>query len=107
LAFESNFCCGVLGRGDEFLLVNVASPLDDATAKIASEKGFYYCGCLGVVRGEMGAVCASGLDVDRMRIMLRASARFAVLVWERPGRQSKSDDLAWLDALFLLPDKRG
>jgi hypothetical protein len=107
LACESDFCCGVLGRGDEFLLVDVASPLDDVTAKIASEKGFFYCGCLGVVRGEMGAMCASCLDVDCMRIMLRASARFAVLVWEWQGPQSKGDDVVWLDALFRLSDKRG
>jgi hypothetical protein len=103
MAFESEFCCGVLGRGQEFLLVDLNGPIQDFM-EAAREKNYAYCGVLGVERGEAGVRCEPGADAAFT--MLHASLAFAKLAAARLMPTPKGDGVEWLDALYRLPDTR-
>jgi len=104
VAFESDFCCSVFGGDSGYVLIDLSGPLD--AMYDAKDRGWTHVGTLGIIGGEYRASVASGLDVAAMRTLLRASAKFAVLAWERLRPQLKGDEVAFLESLFALEDKR-
>jgi hypothetical protein len=103
LAFDSEICMGVLGRGGDFVLVRLA-PIDEEATAAALAKGFVYCGVLGVKDGQ--AKCEP--HPDAVYTMMLAGLEFARLVAERlrPEAQPKGDGVAWIASLYQLPDTR-
>lgn len=51
LVFESEISVAVLGRGAEFVLIRLNGEIDEDATVRAAEKGYRYCGCLGVKDG--------------------------------------------------------
>jgi hypothetical protein len=104
LAFDSEFSVAVMGNAGEFILIQLGEPLDDNVTRKAIERGFRYCGCLGIKDGVPGAKCES--DPDAIYTCLLASLAFARMVCERLKPPSKGDGVEWLTRLFALSDTR-
>jgi len=104
MVYESEFCCAVLGRGEEFLLIDLSLPIEDAS-DAARANGLVYVGCLAVKDGKAGVRCEPGTAA--VFTMLCASMAFAQLVADRLRPEPQGDAAAWLDALYSLPDTRG
>jgi hypothetical protein len=104
LVFDSEISVAVLGRGAEFVLIRLNGEIDDATTVRAIERGFRYCGCLGVKDGVPGVRCEP--DADALFTMCFAGLEFAVMVAERLKQKAKGEGVEWLTALFALEDPR-
>ena len=104
LAFDSEISVAVLGNAGEFVLIPLGGPLDDNVTRAAMERGFRYCGCLGIKEGIPGAKCEP--DPDSVFTCLMASLAFARLVCDRLKPPPKGDGVEWLTRLFALPDTR-
>jgi hypothetical protein len=102
LVFDSETAVGVLGRGADFVLINLTGgELDQAAIDEALSRGLEYCGVLAVSRnGQAGAKCAS---LDTLETLVLAAAAFGAQVAERLRPQPKSDGdaVAWLTRLFV------
>ncbi len=104
LVVDSEMSTAVLGRGSEFILVDLSGETD-AAMEAARARGFSYCGCLAVVNGQ--ATAQPEPDADAMLTMLYAGLAFAHLVADRlTPPQPKSDSVEWLTRLYALPDTR-
>lgn len=103
LTWDSEVSVAVLGRGGDFVLVNLADPIEDAS-KEAQVKGFHFCGVLAVKSGEPIAKCES--DMDSVYTMMHAGLEFARLVADRLKQQQAGDAVAWLGRLYTLEDPR-
>jgi hypothetical protein len=95
---------GVLGRGEDFLLVNLNDvPLPESVAADARSRNLFYCGALLVTDGVVSAETVS--DPDAAVPMLHAALALAKQV------AGKADDggagwVSWLQNLWELPDTR-
>lgn len=107
LAFSSEFCCAVVGRGSEYVLVPMtgAAEIEEAVCDEWVRRGFAYCGVLGVIQGRAVVKCA---DHQSIATVMAASHEFARLVGERIRRQqiTSGDWLSWICTLWSLPDTR-
>lgn len=104
LVADSEMSAAVLGKGREFLLVDLSGETD-AAMEAARARGFSYCGCLAVVNGQ--ATARPEPDADSTLTMLYAALAFAHLVGDRlMPPQPKSDSVEWLTRLYALPDTR-
>ena len=92
LVWNSDFAVGVLGSGEQFVLIPLkggdASTVD-ALKQDAFGKGYGYCGVLAVVDGEAQAKCEP--DLSAVYTMMYAGLAFAHLVTDRI-RQNRADD---------------
>jgi hypothetical protein len=104
LAFDSEFSVAVMGNAGEFILIQLGEPLDDNVTRKAIERGFRYCGCLGVKDGVPGVRCEP--DADAVFTMLFAGLEFAVMVAARLRQKPKGDGVEFLERLFALQDTR-
>ena len=104
LVSVSTYSAVVLGKAGEFVLIPLGNGIDENLTREAREKGFYYCGSMGVVNGQARA--ESEQNPDAMLTMLRASFAFAELAadWLRP--KPEGDGVAWLESLYRLEDPR-
>ena len=86
------------------MLVPLGSDLKADAAEMAHRLGWCYVSCLAVVDGQAGAKCEP--HPDAAYTMLHAALAFAQQVAARL-RAKHDDRVAWLDALYRLPDTRG
>ena len=105
-AFNSQFCCAVLGKGDDFMLIQLNAPDDviDAECENAARLSYCYCGIMAVIDGQPRAKCA---DAAGIITMVHASTAFARLVAARMKPKRPSSD--WPDfmaRLWSLEDPR-
>jgi hypothetical protein len=106
LAFESEFCVAVLGRGSEYLLISTTEPIDEDLCEQAALRGFCYSGIFGVIRGQIRAKCQ---DAESIPTMMAAAGEFAQLVADRlkaKRNASGGDFEGWAWRLWELPDTR-
>ncbi len=100
LVWNGEHSAVVLGRGKDFTLVFLDSPIDGAVTAEAADRGFAYCGILTVVAGRVAAECRPHMDA--LYTMMHASLAFAQQVAGRL-RHGRED---WLEQLWKLPDTR-
>jgi hypothetical protein len=109
LIIESKICAGVLGRGEDFILIrlNDGEPLDQALVEDVVARGYRYVGVLGLKDGRP-LVQLAPENPEAVYTM-----SFAALAWVhsiaehlRPQPQPQGDGVAWLEALHQLPDTR-
>ena len=102
----------VIGRGGEFLLLNLDGCIGDDVRTLANEKGFTLCGVIGITGGVVGAECDP--HPDSLRIMVNAGIALAGAIAGQRARAlagvrdegSKGDSLSWLNSLHALSDTR-
>ena len=105
LVWESEISAGVLGNANgQFILFWFDDTLDRTAMAAAVDRGFGYCGALGVVDGR--AVVEPGPQSEASRALSFASLEFARTVAEHLRPERKGDSAEWLEALFRLPDPR-
>jgi hypothetical protein len=104
LVMEGEISVAVLGKGAEFVLIELQGDIDEAATSQAREKGYAYCGVLGVKDGTAGAKCEP--NPDAVYTMMHAGLAFAQLVADRLKQKPKGDGAEWLAALFALDDPR-
>ena len=113
LASESAICAGVLGRGDEFVLIRIDEdyPGKQEDIECALSRGLSYCGALGWSRdGKMSAALES--DPDTLLPMRLAAFAFAALIQQIGSGAASApevdhgDSTEWLERLHALPDTR-
>ena len=102
IVWDGEVAAAVLGKGEDFALLFLNGPLDDATTKNALDRGFSYCGVLGIIDGRCAVKCEP--RPDAALTMMHAALAFAQQVAEllRP----RGDSVEWLDALYCLLDTR-
>jgi hypothetical protein len=108
LIFESQISVGVLGKGEDFVLIPLrgdGTPFDEAEVDAARDRGLEYCGVLGLKDGVPGAKCEP--NPDCIYTMMHAGLAFAQLVADKLRPKPKGDAVDWLTRLFELPDTRG
>ena len=103
LVLDSEKAVCVLGNGSAFMLVELDREVESAK-EAAIERGFEYCGVMCVVRGQAVAQCEPRPDC--WLTMMHAALAFTQLVADRLRPHPKGDALAWLEALYRLPDTR-
>ena len=96
IAHDCDRSVAVLGKGEDFVLVPLDGPLDAALTKRAEERGFCFCGVMGLEDGLPVAKCEPGPDTAVT--MMHAALVFA--------QQVKGPDVDWLERLWQLPDPR-
>ena len=105
LVSNSKISVGVMGKADgEFILFQLDKPLDLTAFADATERGFGYCGTLGVVDGR--AVVEPASQPEAARALLLALLEFARTVAEHLRPALKGDAATWLESLYQLPDTR-
>ncbi len=105
LVLDSKVSAGVLGNANgEFILFWLDEALDKTAMTAATDRGFGYCGTLGVVDGR--AVVEPATQPKAARALLLASLEFARTVAEHLHPALKGDAAAWLESLYQLPDTR-
>ncbi len=103
MVFDGECPAAVLGRGEEFILIFLDGPINDAATAEAAAKGFAYCGVMAVSNGQ----CCAKFDPtnpEGLDVMMRAAWDFAERVAGKIKRQRSSTD--WLERLWNLPDTR-
>ena len=95
---------GVLGKGSDFTLIDLLAKMDDKAVAEALDKGWTYCGVVGMKDGIPGAKCDP--HPDSLFTMTLAGLAFVRLVADRIRPVSKGDSEAWLESLYQLPDTR-
>ena len=101
LVFESEISAAVLGKGDEFVLVNLAH-YDQAVPDAARARGYHFCGVVGLMNGRLSLEIASP-DPESVRLMAFALREFTDMC----AANSKPDAFAdWMTKLHELPDTR-
>jgi len=106
LISESQIAYSVLGRGEEFILVNLAEDIEYAKAE-AVAKHYAWCGTLTVSNGRLCcALCDSSKNPGALYTMMFAGLKFAHMVADRLVDQAKGDSVEWLQKLHRLPDTR-
>jgi hypothetical protein len=98
----------VVGAGSDFELIPLVPIDSDKTdAEVvadAQQRGFVFCGVLGLLRdGSAAAKCA---DIDSIPTMIRAAERFAEEAAQRLMCRAAGDSAAWLERLYQLQDPR-
>jgi hypothetical protein len=104
LVVESEISVAVMGRDEDFVLIRLQGEIGEDLTSQGREKGYAYCGVLGVKGGQAGAKCAP--NPDAVYTMMRAALGFAQLFADRLKQKSQGDAVGWLTALFGLPDTR-
>jgi len=104
LVFGGEISVAVLGRGADFVLIELQGEIDEDATDAAREKGYTYCGVLGVKDGQAGAKCEP--HPDCIYTMMLAGLAFAQLVADKLRAKPKGDGVEWLTALFALEDPR-
>jgi len=104
LAFESEISYVVMGRGSECALVRLGHGDAVESAAQARERGYRYCGVLGVRSGVPVAKCEP--NPDAVFCCFAAFLEFARLVCDRIRPMPKDDSVAFLTRLYALPDTR-
>ena len=106
LVFESEICVGVLGKaGGDFILVPLKDgPVDGTVTDAAIERGYRYCGVLGIVNGVPGAKCEP--DPDSILCCLLASLAFARMVCDRIKPAAKGDFDEFMARMWALEAPR-
>jgi hypothetical protein len=102
MAFDSELCAAVLGKGPEFMLIFLDLPLDGSVTAMAHEKGYAYCGILAVINGEAMVECEP--NPAAVFTVLKASLKFAQKVADKLWAKNRDTD--WLERLYALPDTR-
>jgi hypothetical protein len=106
LVFESEMAAGVLGRGEDFILVHLNDkPLDAAVLAEATAKGFAWCGVLGLLNGKP-EVQLSPENPEAARTMCFAGLAFAHIIADHMRPQNPGDAVDWLTRLHALRDAR-
>ena len=108
----SKVLAGVLGNGDEFLLVRLDKdyPSRQADIDCAIARGLFYCGVLSWDGSKMAAALEP--DPDTLKPMRLATEGFGVLCGRIEAQESEAaknaqgDSLAWLERLQGLTDPR-
>lgn len=104
---ESELAVGVLGNGEDFVLVHLNdAPLDASVLAQATAKGFAWCGVMGIRHGKP-EVRISPDNAEAVYTMCFAGLAYAHLVAEHFKPQPKTDAVEWLTRLHALPDTRG
>ena len=110
LVCESTICAGVLGRGDEYLLVRLDADfyVRQYAVQKAIERGLFYCGAFGWANGRMRVALES--DPDTLKPMRLAVFAFAAMVGApaptAAPEANYGDTAGWLERLYSLPDTR-
>ena len=106
LALESEVSFTVLGKGEEFVLID-NSATDEAAhlIAIARSQGYGYTGVFGLKDGVPHLVCdpapAAALT------MAHAGLVFCRAVGDRLRHATKGDSVTWLRQMYALQDSRG
>ncbi len=104
LVWDSKISAGVLGNANgEFILFWLDKSFDKTAMTAATDRGFGYCGALGVLDGR--AVAEPGPQPEGARALLFAGLEFARTVAEHL-RPEKGDAMEWLESLYRLADSR-
>ncbi len=103
LECEVSFTC--LGKGNEFVLIDNSAPSDAYQLAIAREKGFCYCGVLGLNDGVPRV--ESEADAESRFTMLQAGLTFCRIMADKLRHPEHGDSVQWLRQLHALPDARG
>jgi hypothetical protein len=104
LSRDSEISVAVLGKAKEFVLIRIDGPIDEAARATAVERGFAYCGVMGVKDGQAGVICEPFSDAAYT--MMHAAIAFGAQVAERLREKPKGDSVEWLERLWQLPDPR-
>ena len=75
LVSTAEYSVAVMGRAGQFLLVDLAGPIDEAR-EVAAQLGYRFCGTLAV-RGGVPSAAVQPQDPDALYTLLLASLRFA------------------------------
>lgn len=109
LVCESTICAGVLGRGEEWVLIRLDADFEvkQEAVQDAVARGLFYCGTFGWGNGKMRAALEP--DPDTLKPMRLAVFAFAAMVSAPAPAAPEADygDTAdWLERLHSLPDTR-
>jgi hypothetical protein len=100
----SEVCAAVMGRGADFLLIDLYGDIEPGRAE-AARRGFVYCGLLAIKDGTPSARCEPSPDC--VPPMLAAAVVFAQIHADELGPKPSDDSEAWCFRLFALEDPRG
>jgi hypothetical protein len=107
LAETATDAVAVLGKGGEFVLVDLCTPgqpMPPAVLVDATRRGFHYCGILGLRDGRRNVECEP--DADSVFTCLMASLAFAQRVADKIGSGGGACLGLDLERLWQLPDTR-
>jgi hypothetical protein len=115
LVSASQVVACVLGNpaNRDFLLIDIAAPVDDALRAEAAQRGLYFCGVMGIIDGVTRTELAEALSSEAIAILsnefvgqvvLIIAARLANLRAVPP--ESKDDFVSWASSLYALEDPR-
>lgn len=93
----------VLGRGGDFVLIQLGEGIDNTLTAQARAKGFVYYGVLAIRHGHGEASCEYESNVDCLHTMMNAALEYARLHAEK---LCAGDTVEWLRALHRLADSR-
>jgi hypothetical protein len=108
LAFtaDAGAVVAVIGRGLDFLLVDLCAPLPQDILRDALGRGLQFAGVLALVNGEPQARCER-MTPDVVLTMMLAGVAFGERMAEKLRSQALGDSEAWLCRLYELRDTRG
>ena len=105
LVWNAEMSVAVLGKGEEFVLISLDGPIDEAVTIDALSKGYRWCGVMGIKDGH--AAAKSEQHPDAIYTMMHAALGFAKQVAEKLRPKSDvGDELEWLERIHRLPDMR-
>jgi hypothetical protein len=104
LVNDSEVSYSVLGKGDEFILVDNSVEHDQYLIGSAVAKGWTYSGVFGLKDGVPHLVCDP--HPESMYTMMHASLVFCRAVADRLRHATKGDSVNWLRQLYALQDTR-
>jgi hypothetical protein len=100
---RSTITAAVLGRGTEFILCYLDGEiLSDAERLLATERGYVFVGCVGMVNNRVEVECEPFLEAKVL--VLIAALRFAENLYA--PKTMEGDAVPWLKNLASLEDTR-
>jgi hypothetical protein len=100
---RSKISAAVLGRGNQFLLAYLnEKEISEPDRLLANERGYFFCGCVGLVDGRVEVECE--LFLEARILTLRAALRFAENLYA--PKTAHVDRVKWLEDLHKLEDNR-
>jgi hypothetical protein len=101
LAWDSDVCCAVLGKGNDVELVDLNQFPSPEILQHLARRGLQFIGVLGYKDGRVRVEIEGGATVEATRILVIAAQSFTG--WIAP----KGDFVEWARRMYEAPDPRG